>query len=56
MKITLEIPDTLICGFLNGVQMTGDGLELVSYQLASDDLKDGNTVRLPREAKTNESD
>lgn len=27
------------------------GLQLVSYQLSSDDFTDGNTVKLPREQK-----
>ncbi len=49
MKITLDIPDTIICGFLNGVCCEGGGFSLVSFQLGSDDLKDGNTVKLPRE-------
>ena len=51
MRITLEIPEGIICGFFNGVELTYTGLQLVSYQLSSDDLKDGNTVKLPRERK-----
>lgn len=48
MKITLEIPDRVICAFLNGVEVGDSGMSLFSYQLDSDDLKDGNTVKLPR--------
>ena len=48
MKITLEIHDEIICGFFNGVEVTMNGMQLVSYQLGSDDLKDGKTIRLPR--------
>jgi hypothetical protein len=48
MKITLEINDGAICAFLNGVQITATGMEMFSYQLGGDDLKDGNTIKLPR--------
>ena len=48
MKITLDIPDEVICGFVNGVQYTETGLSLFSWQLDSDDFVDGNTVKLPR--------
>lgn len=44
MKITLDIPDGIIAGFFNGVEVTAHGMQLVSYQLGTDDLKDGNTV------------
>lgn len=47
MKITLDIPDGIIAGFFNGVEVTAHGMQLVSYQLSTDDLKDGNTVKLP---------
>lgn len=48
MKITLDIPDGLICAFLDGVKVTSRGMELVTYQLGGDDLKDGKTTKLPR--------
>ena len=48
MKVTLEINDGIICGFFCGVEHTNTGLQLVSYQLGSDDIVDGNTVKLPR--------
>ena len=51
MKITLDISDGIICAFFNGVEVTCGGLQLVSYQIASDDLTDGNIVKLPRERK-----
>lgn len=51
MRITLDIPDGIICGFFNGVECAETGLQLVSYQLSSDDFTDGNTVKLPRERK-----
>ena len=51
MRITLDIPDGIICGFFNGVERTSTGLQLVSYQLCRDDFTDGNTVKLPRERK-----
>lgn len=49
MKITLDIPDGIVCGFFNGVEAADYSMQLVSYQLDSDDLKDGNCVKLPRE-------
>lgn len=49
MKIILDIPDDIVAGFLNCVKATAYGMQLVSYQLGTDDLKDGNTVKLPRE-------
>ncbi len=48
MKITLEIPDGVICGFFNCVELTNTGMQLVAYQLGSDDMKDGTTIKLPR--------
>ena len=38
MKITLDIPDDIIAGFFNGVEVTAHGMQLVSYQLGTDDL------------------
>ena len=54
MKITLDIPDGVICAFLSGVQVGSTGLEMFSYQLGSDDLIDGKTIKLPREGADNE--
>ena len=51
MRITLDIPDGLICGFFTAVEHPNPGSQLVSYQLSSDDFTDGNTVKLPRERK-----
>ena len=49
MKITLDLPDGMICAFFCGVEYTGSGLQLASYPLSSDDLADGKTIKLPRE-------
>ena len=49
MKITLDIPDGIIAGFFKGVEITAHGMQWVSYQLSTDDMTDGNTVKLPRE-------
>lgn len=51
MRIILDIPDGIICGFLNVVEHTESGLQLGSYQLGSDDFTDGKTIKLPRERK-----
>lgn len=56
MKITLEIPDTMICAVLTGVLANGyNDFFLASYQLGSADLKDGNKITLPR-TETGDSD
>lgn len=49
MKITLDIPDSMVCCFLNGVVETRSGLTLVTYSLDSHDLHDGAEIKLPRE-------
>ena len=49
MKITIDISDNCICGFLNLVEFTKLGMQMVSFQLGSDDLVDGKTTKLPRE-------
>ena len=49
MKIILDIPDGMGCGFLNGVVGTRSGLAMVTYSLGSDDLHDGAEIKLPRE-------
>lgn len=48
MKIILEIPDGAIAGFLNCIEVADCGMQLASYQLDSDDFKDGNCIKLPR--------
>lgn len=54
MKITLDISDNVVlCAFLNGVRVGGDGLEMFSFQLGSDDFEDGKTIKLPREGSDN---
>ena len=56
MKITLEIPDTMICAFLTGVLANDyNDFFLASYPLCSADLKDGNKITLPR-TETGDSD
>ena len=54
MEITLDIPDGMVCGFLNGVVETRSGLTMVTYSLGSHDLHDGAEIKLPREAKPDE--
>lgn len=51
MKVTLDIPNGVICAFLSGVEVTDNGMQLVTYQLDADDLTDGNTVKLPRKVE-----
>ena len=49
MKITLDIPDGMICGFLNGVVEIRSRLTMVTYALDSHDLHNGAEIKLPRE-------
>ena len=49
MKIVLDIPNGVVAGFLTCVEVTDCGMQLASYQLDSDDFKDGNCIKLPRE-------
>ncbi len=49
MKITLDIPDDMVCGFLNGVVKTRSGLTMETYALDCDDLHDGAEIKLLRE-------
>lgn len=53
MKVTLDIPDGIMCAFVNGVECTIHGMQMVSYSLDSDDLHDGAEIKLPREEKQN---
>lgn len=48
MKIILEIPDGTVCAFWNSLKWTQDGVQMISCQVDSEDLVDGNTVKLPR--------
>ena len=54
MKIILDIPDGIVGAFLNGVEVTLNGMSVVSYPLDSDDLHDGAEIKLPREGKPDE--
>lgn len=31
MKVTLDIPDGIVCGFFNGVEITSEGMSLVRF-------------------------
>lgn len=55
MKITLEITDDTLCAFFNSVVNTENDLVMFSHQIGSDDLKDGNTIKLPRENQEKEN-
>lgn len=53
MKITLDIPDGMICAVFNGVQRIEGGLQLVSFQFSTDDLQDGNILKRQIESGEN---
>lgn len=48
MKITLDIPDTTICAFVNYVLVNKDtyGMTMEVKGLSSDDLVDGNEIKV----------
>lgn len=54
MKITLDIPDSMVGCYVNGVLVTNCQLYMVSYELDHCDLHDGAVIKLPREEKQNE--
>lgn len=55
MKITLDIPDSMACCYVNGVLATIDQMQMVSYALDRHDLHDGAVIKLPREENQNET-
>ena len=55
MKITLEINDNTTCAFFNSVVNTDTGLTMFSHQIGSNDLEDGNIIKLPRESQEKEN-
>lgn len=46
MKITLDIPDNTLCAFLNYVYIDCSGMTMGTHALQSDDLKDGNEIKI----------
>lgn len=54
MKITLDIPDSIVCCYVNGVSVTSSQLYMVSYALDHCDLHDGAVIKLPREGNQDE--
>ena len=48
MKITLDIPDTTTCAFFNYVFVNKDGygMEMGVRSLDSDDIVDGNEIKV----------
>ena len=49
MRIILEIPDGAVCAVLTYVETTKFGAQLASSTLDTADLRDGNTIKLPRQ-------
>lgn len=44
MKITMEIPDTTACAFLNYVYCTNTGMSMASRQIGTDDIQSGKVI------------
>ena len=53
MKITLNIPDGVICAIFNGIEFKDGCYNLFAYSLETADMVDGNTLTLPRQEKEN---
>ena len=51
MKITLDVPDTTICAYFCYVKYTSRGALMGGTLLDSNDLCDGNEIKIPREDK-----
>lgn len=44
MKITIDMPDSTLCCFLNFVKYTDNGLAMQAHSITSDELYDGSEV------------
>ena len=44
MKVTIEMPDTTTCAFLNYIYRTDTGMSMGVKQIDTDDLKNGNLL------------
>lgn len=44
MKITIEIPDTTACMFLNYVFGTSSGMSMACKQISTDDIQIGEVI------------
>lgn len=51
MKITLDIPDDIICAMFTGMKVTTAGFQRVYYSLDKEDLHDGAEIKLPLEER-----
>ena len=54
MKITLELPNEMVCAFVGFVVYEGYKYSMGVSSLDSDDLKDGNVIKLPRKQEEEE--
>ena len=44
MKITIEIPDTTSCAFLNYVYSTSTGMSMASKRICTDDIQSNKVI------------
>lgn len=44
MKITIEIPNTTACAFLNYVYSTSTGMSMASRQIDTDEIQSGEVI------------
>ena len=54
MKITLELPNEMVCAFVSWVLSDGYKYSIGVSPLDSDDLKDGNVIKIPRKQEEEE--
>lgn len=46
MKITLDIPDTTVCAFLDFVYYTNTGMAMQGHSMPSDELFEGAEIKI----------
>ena len=51
MKITIEIPDTTACAFLNYVYYTNTGMSIASRQIGTDEIQSDKVIVCNPETK-----
>ena len=44
MKITIEIPDTISCAFINYVYYTNTGMNMTSRQIDTDEIQSNKVI------------
>ena len=54
MKVTLDLPNEMVCAFVGFVYFDGYKYSMGVSSLDSADLKDGNVIKIPRKQEEEE--